>query len=60
MKGKTAEEVAEKCVDFCLIFLIPEAVLIDRDTNFIGPGNRKPLEAAIHAHAAQHHLSSSS
>ena len=34
MKGQTAEEVAEKCVDFCLTYGIPEAVLTDRGTNF--------------------------
>ena len=34
MRGQTAEEVAEKCVDFCLTFGIPEAVLTDRGTNF--------------------------
>ena len=34
MKGQTAEEVAEKCVDFCLTYGIPEAILSDRGTNF--------------------------
>ena len=34
MKGQTAEEVAEKCVDFCLTYGIPEALLTDRDANF--------------------------
>ena len=34
MKGQTAEEVAEKGVDFCLTYGIPEAVLTDRGTNF--------------------------
>ena len=34
MKGQTAEEVSEKYVDFCLNYGIPEAVLIDRGTNF--------------------------
>ena len=34
MKGQTAEEVAEKCVDFCLTYGIPEAILTDWYTNF--------------------------
>ena len=34
MKGQPAEEVAEKCVDFCLTCGIPEAVLTDRGKNF--------------------------
>ena len=34
MKDQTTEEVSEKCVEFCLTYGIPEAVLTDRGTNF--------------------------
>ena len=34
MKGPTAKEVAEKCMEYCMTFGIPEAILTDRGTNF--------------------------
>ena len=34
MKGQTAKEVAEKCMDYCMTFGIPEAILTDQGTNF--------------------------
>ena len=34
MKGKTAQEVAEKCMDNCMTFGIPDAVRTDKGTNF--------------------------
>ena len=33
MKTQTALEVEEKCLDYCLMFGIPEAVLTDQDSN---------------------------
>ena len=34
MKTQTALEVAEKCMDYCLTFGIPESVLTDQGSNF--------------------------
>ena len=34
MKTQTALEVAEKCLDYCLTFGIPESVLTDQGSNF--------------------------
>ena len=34
MKTQTALEVAEKCLEYCLTFGIPESVLTDQGTNF--------------------------
>ena len=34
MKGQTAKEVAEKCMEYCMTFGIPEAILTDQGTNF--------------------------
>ena len=32
--GQTAKEVAEKCLEYCMIFGIPEAILTDQGTDF--------------------------
>ena len=34
MKGQTAKEVAEKCLEYSMIFGVPEAVLTDQGTYF--------------------------
>ena len=34
MKGQTAKEVAEKCMEHCMTFGIPETILTDQGTNF--------------------------
>ena len=33
-KGQTAKEVAEKCIEYCMTFGIPETILTDQGTNF--------------------------
>ena len=34
MKGQTAKKVAEKCLEYCMIFGIPESLLTDQGTKF--------------------------
>ena len=34
LKGQTAKEVAEKCLEYCMTFGIPEAILTNQVTNF--------------------------